>query len=185
MKNTAFLSLLSVLLFACSPKSDVPADLLFDCMNSTFRENGFELADELKSLEQDLVLKGVLENGEPASIYRAFEQLANSELPAFTLHPEEHPALFQLQPHELYSAACWDSLTLLEKDHGESKVYALQKGMNELSAQGVLQPSEIAKKELSILDVNDLNHCYYSFSLLMQLVYVADIETAIGIPEQD
>lgn len=186
MKTPRLLLVFSLFLMACSsPETDQPADLLFDCMTSAFEAQGFQLADELKALEKDLINKGILENGETVSIYKAFEQLAADQLPSFSLKPDDHRALFQVKPDEYFSAACWDSLVQLEKDFPHSKVYALQKGMDELRMSGAMSLPLIAEKELSILEVADLNHCYYSFSMLMQLLYVADIETGLIPPPGD
>lgn len=168
---------------ACSStETDQPADLLLDCMSSAFEAEGYQLADELKALEKDLIAKGILENSQSLSIYKAFEQLAADQLPSFSLKPDDHPALFQIKPDEYFSAACWDSLMRLEKDYPNSKVYALQKGMDELRMSGEISLPVIAEKELSILEAADLNHCYYSFSMLMQLLYVAEIETGLIPP---
>ena len=183
MKTPHLFLVFCLFLMACSsPETDQPADLLLDCMNSAFEAEGYQLADELKALEKDLIAKGILENSQSLSIYKAFEQLAADQLPPFSLKPDDHPALFQIKPDEYFSAACWDSLMRLEKDYPNSKVYALQKGMDELRMSGEISLPVIAEKELSILEAADLNHCYYSFSMLMQLLYVAEIETGLIPP---
>ena len=186
MKIATYFLLFGALFLSCSSsKTDVPADLLFDCMNASFEEQGYQLSDEIKALEVELLAQGVLENGSPNSVYSAFEQLAADALPSFTLNPKKHPALFKIRPQQYISKDCRDSVFVLEIEHPKSKVYALEKAMTELRASGTMSAQAIAQKELSILEKEDLNHCYYHFSLMLQLIYVADIETGLALPDLD
>ena len=186
MKIATHFLLFGALLASCSAlQTDVPADLLYECMNTSFEEQGYQLSDEIKALEVELIAQGVLENGSPNSVYSAFEQLAADALPPFTLDPEKHPALFEIRPQQYISKACRDSIQNLEADHPNSKVYALEKAMSELRGSGEFSAQAIAQKELSILGREDLNNCYYHFSLMLQLVYVADIDTGMALPDLD
>lgn len=186
MKIASYFLLFGALFLSCSSsKTDVPADLLYDCMNASFEEQGYQLPDEIKALEVELIAQGILANGTPTSVYKAFEQLAADDLPSFTLDPKKHPALFNIRPQQYISQNCRDSVFVMASEHPKSKVYALEKAMNELTASGEISAQAIAKKELSILEKEDLNHCYYHFSLMLQLVYVADIETGLALPDLD